>query len=111
MNTEKLNSDYTNNLTHEHSKSNVIPMRLGDIEKRLAQSQEDAFKRLASIHNEQNKLRPQYRRYLDLEAQVKVYETRIRRTAAALKEKDSFEPVEESVRKGKDVSNIDRKST
>ena len=96
-----------NCLTSTHSKSSVVSMRLGDIQTRLAQSQQDAFKRLAALHDEQNKLRPQYRRYLDLEAQVKLYEARIRRTAAALKEKDSYEPVEESVRKGKDVSNIE----
>src|ERR1700680_1093357 len=104
MKPELFNNDCVNILTVTQSKGNVIPMRYGDIKKRLIQSQKNAFKQLEAIHDEQNKLRPQYRRYLDLEAQVKFYESRIKRTAAALQDQDEYESVEESAKKGKDIS-------
>jgi hypothetical protein len=106
MTAEMLPVDYTITLTDTHSKDSVKRMRYGDIQKRLTQSQKTAFRQLAAIHDEQNKLRPQYRRYLDLEAQAKFYESRIKRTAAALQDEDEFESLDESAKKGRDISRI-----
>ncbi len=85
MKTTTRTSECVGELTSTHSSRTVVPMRIGDVTKGLDLSYRDAFERLTAIRNEQNTIRSQHRRFLDLDADAKRYEERIRRIGATLR--------------------------
>jgi hypothetical protein len=78
-------------------------VRFEDIKKRLLQSYRDDGKELANILDQQNALRSEYRRYLDLDARRVALERRMERTLVAYGP-DDFEDIRKSEKSGKDTS-------
>jgi hypothetical protein len=87
MNEEICKDDTRNILTVLVSGlHNTGMVRAEDVAKALAQQGNDDMRRLRQIRSEQAKLRPQYNRFRDLEAESKEKEARIRRTMSLLDE-------------------------
>jgi len=64
--------------------SNDRVIRAAHVAKALSQQAKDDFERLDAIEAEQAKIRSQYRRFLDLEAEKKDKSARLRRTASLI---------------------------
>jgi len=104
MNTEKRNTDSTNNLTSVASLCNDGSMiRFADIEKGLKQQVSEDVRQLRANYTEQGKLRKHVIRYRDLEREAKSREDRIRR-ATALIGVDDFTDVAKDLKAGDDAS-------
>lgn len=89
-------------LTITHSIGIILRVRFDDIRKRLDQSYKADSRELSEVLDKQNALRPNYRKYLDLEARRLDLERRIQRTIVA-RGTDVFEDIK-SGRNGGDSS-------